>query len=133
MKTKKTHLFPFQKLIILMLIAVFTSCGFFRAPGKDNCDKILSREQMTDILTDIYILEAYMRDIRLPSSAADDSAKVFYRALFNKHDVEFEVFQKALDCYLLDRREMEHIHEQILSDLSIKESELERLLKDKDL
>ena len=130
MRTERTHSFVSKKLIMLLLITVFSSCGFFRAPGKDSCDKILSREQMTEILTDVYFLEGYIREIRLYADELDDSVKVFYQALFRKHGVEFETFREALDCYLLDRREMEVIHEQILNELSIHESKAESLLKE---
>ncbi len=130
MKSKRTHSLVFLKVITVFLLAAFTSCGFFRAPGKDSCDKILSRDQMADILADIYLLEAYMRESRLQKDAIDDSAKVFYRALFREHGVELEIFQEALDCYLLDRREMELIHEHILNDLGIRESEAESRLRE---
>ena len=132
MKTKKTHSFAFLKLLMIILVAALTACGFFRAPGKDSCDKILSREQMTEILTDVYFLEVYIREIRHYADELDDSVKVFYQALFQKHGIEFETFQEALDCYLLDRREMELIHEKILNELSIRESKAERLLKESE-
>ncbi len=132
MKSKRNHSFVFLKLITLFLLAAFTACGFFRAPGKDSCDKILSREQMTEILTDVYFLEGYIRERRLHADELDDSVKVFYRTLFRKHGIEFKIFQEALDCYLLDRREMELIHEKILNELSIRESKAERLLKESE-
>ncbi len=130
MKSKRTHSFVFLKVITVFLLAAFTSCGFFRAPGRDSCEKILSREQMTEILTDVYFLEGYIREIRLHADELDDSVKVFYQALFRKHGIEFNIFQEALDCYLLDRREMELIHDQILNELSIRESKAEHLLKE---
>ncbi len=132
MKSKRNHSFVFLKLITLFLLAAFSACGFFRAPGKDSCDKILSREQMTEILTDVYFLEGYIRERRLHADELDDSVKVFYRTLFRKHGVELEIFQEALDCYLLDRREMELIHEKILNELSIRESKAERLIKESE-
>ncbi len=106
-----------------MLVFLFASCGFFRAPGKDKCDKILSKSQMTDILTDIYMLEAYIREYQQAEPAAKDSAVYYYEALFERHGVERSVFEEALDCYLLDRREMDLIHEEMLNRLSLIESE----------
>lgn len=130
MRMKAIFFKLWRRLILLVLITGFASCGFFRAPGKDSCDKILSREKMTEILTDVYLLEALLREYRQETEAADDSAAVFYRTLFLNHDVDPELFQQALDCYLLDKREMELIHEQILSDLSVREGEAESLLKE---
>ena len=109
--------------IILMLAFLFASCGFFRAPGKDKCDKILSKSQMTDILIDIYMLEAFIREYQQIEPKAKDSAFYFYEALFKRHSVERHVFEEALDCYLLDRRDMDTIHEEMLNRLSLIESE----------
>ena len=104
---------------------LFASCGFFRAPGKDKCDKILPREQMTDILTDIYMLEAFLREYQHFEPDFQDSIQYYYRALFDKHEVDKEVFEEALNCYLLDRREIDIIHETMLNRLSLIESEIE--------
>lgn len=112
-----------KAFVFAVLVFYLASCGFFRSPGKDRCDKKLSKEQMTDILTDIYMLEAYIREYQRTEPAAKDSAKYFFEVLFLRHGVEKSVFEKALDCYLLDREAMEIIHEDILTRLSLIESE----------
>ncbi len=109
--------------IILMLVVLFASCGFFRAPGKHKCDKILSKSQITDILTDIYMLEAFIREYQHIEPASNDSFAYYYEALFARHGVERGVFEQALDCYLLDRKDMDIIHEKMLNRLSLIESE----------
>lgn len=110
--------------ILMMLLFVLASCGFFRAPGKDKCDKILSKSQMTDILIDMYMLEAFIREYQQIEPKAKDSAVYYYNALFKRHGIERTVFEEALDCYLLDRREMDIIHEEMLNRLSLIESEV---------
>lgn len=109
--------------VILMVAVLLSACGFFRAPGKDKCDKILSKSQMTDILIDIYMLESFIREYQQIDPAAKDSAVYYYEALFERHGVGRDVFEEALDCYLLDRRDMDIIHEEMLNRLSLIESE----------
>jgi hypothetical protein len=109
---------------ILAIVFTLTACGFFRAPGKDKCDKLLSREKMTNILTDIYLLESYIREQQQFDRSINDSADYYYYRLLRQYDVELNIFEAALDCYLLDRHEMDAIHEEMLNRLSVKESEI---------
>lgn len=108
----------------LAMALLMASCGFFRAPGKDKCDKILSRATMTDILTDIYLLEAYVREQQQIDRSVNDSVNYYYFRLLKQHGVNISDFEAALDCYLLDRQEMEIIHEEMLKRLSIIEGEI---------
>ncbi len=123
MNRKKKHFRVAILHVIMIFVLLLASCGFFRAPGKDKCDKILSKSQMTDILIDIYMLESFIREYQQIEPAAKDSAVYYYEALFLRHGVTRSVFEEALDCYLLDRRDMDHIHEELLNRLSLIESE----------
>ncbi len=120
----------FRSLALAVMLLALVSCTFFRAPGRDDCDKILTREQMTDILTDIYLFESFARELQSLQPEFRDSAKYYYAGIYDYHDVEPAVFQEALDCYLLDQREMDAIHEEMLNRLSIMESELELVDED---
>ena len=115
---------PFRLFLIVVITFWMTACGFFRAPGKDKCDKILSREKMTNILTDIYLLEAYIREQQQFDRSINDSINYYYHRMLRQYNVELSLFETALDCYLLDRQEMDAIHEEMLNRLSIKESEI---------
>ena len=114
----------FRLLFIIAMACSLAACGFFRAPGKDKCDKLLSREKMTNILTDIYLLESYIREQQQFDRSIIDSADYYYYRLLRQYDVELSIFEAALDCYLLDRQEMDAIHEEMLNRLSVKESEI---------
>ncbi len=119
-----------RSVVVAVMLLTLASCTFFRAPGRDDCDKILTREEMTDILTDIYLYETFAREFRSLEPAYRDSAKYHYVGIFQYYDIESAVFQEALDCYLLDQREMNAIHEEILNRLSIMESEVQQVEED---
>jgi hypothetical protein len=114
---KKSHL-----LLLLLLMA---GCTFFRSPGRDECDKILSREKMTDLLTDIYLLEGYLLELQSINPAMQDSVADYFAGLFDRHGVTYQEFDQALSCYLLHEREMQQIHEEVLQRYSIMESQVE--------
>ena len=109
--------------VIIAAMLLLGACNFFRAPGKHECEKILSRDEMFDILTDIYILEAYLIEYAYFERRIRDSANYYYAGIFDRHQVDPADFEQALSCYLLDRGEMDMIHEQMLNHLSILESE----------
>ncbi|MDR4987909.1 MAG: DUF4296 domain-containing protein [Bacteroidales bacterium] len=113
-----------RRCLVIGLALALVSCGFFRAPGKDKCDKLLPREKMVDVLTDIYLLEAYIRDMQQFERRARDSARYYYMGIFDHHQVDVAIFEAAFDCYLLDKKEMDLIHEKMLNRLSIIESEM---------
>ncbi|MFO7977134.1 MAG: DUF4296 domain-containing protein [Bacteroidales bacterium] len=109
--------------IIISFSFLMWGCHFFTAPGKDECDKIISREEMIAVLTDVYLMEGYLLDMQNSRPEIRDSAAFFYSRVFDKHGITYETFDEALNCYLLHREEMMAIHESILSELSIKMGE----------
>ncbi len=117
-------------MAFLVMALLLASCTFFRAPGTDDCEKILEREHMKDILTDMYLLDAYMTEYQHAEPKLRDSLWHYYGGVFIKHNVSPEEFRTALDCYLLDRDELNAIHEEILNRFSVMESELEYVDQD---
>ncbi len=113
--------------VVLLSLILLSACNFFRAPGRDDCDKILSGDQMADILTEIYILETFINEYQHIERKIRDSAKYYYAGVFDYHGVDPSDFDEALDCYLVDTREMDRIHEKILSRLSVMESEADEM------
>lgn len=111
---------------ILLMSFVLGGCVFFRAPDREKeCDKIIPRATMTDLLTDIYLLESYMTEVEARQPSVRDSMEYQYAWLFSEYQTNPWQFREALNCYLLDKIEMDLIHEQILSRLSLMESELD--------
>jgi hypothetical protein len=107
---------------ILMLAFLVTSCNFFRAPGKDKCDKIISIKKMIDILEEVYLLEAYLLEPKSSQIHNEDSVIYYYGGLFEKHGVTKWEFEMALNCYLLNEKDMLTIHEELLNRFSILQS-----------
>lgn len=116
-------------LIWVSMCLLAGSCGFFRSPDRERCHKIISREQITNILADIYLMEGYLSDRLTIQPNLIDSIDYFYAGIFHKHAVSIVDFRQALDCYLLFEAEMEQIHEEILNRLSLKMSEAEANLQ----
>lgn len=115
-------------MIIVLWALAATSCNFFRAPGKDKCDKIIPINKMTDLLEDVYLLEATL--INPPGNyyRIVDSAQYYYGGLFEKHGVTKWEFEQALNCYLLNERDMLTIHEKLLERFSLFQTKVEQTI-----
>ncbi len=116
-------------LTLVLVLLMVSSCGFFHSPDRERCQKILPREQLTNILADIYLMEGYLSDHLTRHPEYSDSVDYYYAGIFHKHGVSRLEFKQALDCYLLFEVEMEQIHEEILKRLSLKMSEAEAELQ----
>lgn len=115
--------------LILSLLLLMGSCGFFRSPEKERCRRLLPRELVTDILTDMYLLEGYLSERQNYHPQTRDSADYYYAAIFDNHGISHAEFRQALDCYLLHPDEMMAIHEEILNRLTIQMTEADAELE----
>lgn len=120
----------FKKVLLLFMTLAVCGCTFFRSPGREKCDKLLSREKMTDLLMDIYLLEGYFLELQPFNPNIQDSVADYYAGLLERHGVSFQEFELALSCYLLHEREMQLIHEELLQRYSIMESQAEPYMPD---
>ncbi len=115
-------------MIIILWALAATSCNFFRAPGKDNCDKIIPINKMTDLLEDVYLLEATLLNPPGNYYRILDSAQYYYGGLFEKYEVTKWEFEQALHCYLLNERDMLTIHENLLERFSLLQTKAEQTI-----
>lgn len=115
---------PFR-VIFYILLFLIAGCGFFRSPGRDRCDKLISRQKMTDVLYDVYLLEAYIQGVGFGSQVdLDDTVAKLYSSLFNAHNISRDIFHRAISCYLMHSHDMQRIHDDILNRMSILEGEI---------
>ncbi len=114
----------YTAIFITMLLISLSGCNFFRAPGKDRCEKLIAKEKMTELLGDVYLLEAYLQTEKSGSPNYEDTVMHYYGGLLMKYGVTRLEFKQALSCYLLHEEDIQQIHEDILQRFSLLEIEL---------
>jgi hypothetical protein len=123
----------FTQIVLIAMALLVGGCGFFRSPEKERCHRLLPREQVTEILLDMYLLEGYLSDRQNYYPQTRDSVDYYFAAIFHKHGLSHAEFRQALDCYLLHADEMMAIHEELLNRLTIQmteaDAELEQFLQ----
>lgn len=112
-------------VLMAMVLPTMSGCSYFRSPAREkDCEKLLPRHTMIDLLTDVYLLESFMVEERLYTAPNRDTLVYYYAGLFEKYGVDPWVFEQTLDCYLRQTANMLQINEEILNRLLILESEV---------
>lgn len=105
--------------IVLIISFSMVSCGII---GSDNpCEKHMEKQQMIDILTEVYLLEAHVSHQQTGTNIRD-SLPHLYGGLLQKYGVSTEQFEMAFECYMLNRDLMNNVLDEVLSNLSIARS-----------
>lgn len=115
------------KTLIVVILSLFllTSCRFFQSAEREACKKFLSKEQMTDILFDLYVTEGFLTERQAQLTVPQDSVAIFFDGIMEKHQVSFQTFQEALNCYLMHPLDLEVIHEALLTRLKVERTRLQ--------
>jgi hypothetical protein len=110
----------FKSLITaLILVLSIASCGII---GSDNpCRKHVEKKVMIDLLTEVFLLEAHISHQQTMTNIRD-SIPHLYGGLFQKYGVTADEFDKAFECYMLDRDLMNSVLDEVLSNISIARS-----------
>lgn len=111
-------------LPLIVLIMAFSSCG----TGKDSAqpkkpDYIIPKDQLVDIMVDIYIVESANNMRILDRDTTNPSYGDFFSAVMEKHDFALEDYERSLQYYALDPEEINAIYDETLERLSKMESE----------
>ncbi|MBW6478540.1 MAG: DUF4296 domain-containing protein [Bacteroidales bacterium] len=110
----------FKSLItIITLVFSIAACGII---SSDNpCRKHVEKKVMVDLLTEVFLLEAHVSHQQTMTNIRD-SLTHLYGGLFQKYEVTADEFEKAFECYMLDRDLMNSVLDEVLSNISIARS-----------
>ncbi|MFW6224069.1 MAG: DUF4296 domain-containing protein [Bacteroidota bacterium] len=115
---KNLSLFP----VIILFVLTLSSCTWFAS--ESECEKILDRRTMTNVLTDVFLLEAQITN-QTAATEIRDSIPNYYAGIFNKYNITQKEFEEAYECYLLDQENMTRVMDEVLSALSIQQSKID--------
>ncbi len=104
-----------------MRIILFTSISFLLLlfscqHSLEKPKDLLSKSEMTEILTDIYLYKQTPDAAPLSKEAAFDT----YVSIFKQHGTTKEIFQNSFDYYYANVEVMQHIYDDIIDNLKDK-------------
>ena len=106
-----------KNIFLVILILMATSC----AKSDKKPENLLSKEKIVSILIDVHILESEIQTLRVSKDSSQLLFNTFERELFEKHQVDKEVYKKSFEYYLEGVKEMEKIYEAVIDSLNYME------------
>jgi hypothetical protein len=107
------------KKIVIISFLFLLSCS----EPDNKPERLLSKEQMINILTDIHIAEAKANRSQLRSY---DSIQVYYKSLekdvFKKYGVDTTVYKQSYAYYLEHMEVMDEIYTAVVDTLNMREA-----------
>jgi len=113
-------LFSKKLLTLFFLILFATSCSSNKEaiPGG-----IIEPAKMSEILTDMQIVESALMHIQQSGMNADKYKKTLYNLIFEKHKIKRESFEKSFKYYTKNNIQLlDKIYADVITSLSQKQS-----------
>jgi hypothetical protein len=114
--------------LILVMVLVFSACD---EPVVEKPKKLVPRDRMVDMLTDMHIAESVFQNRRYSSDQVFQFTEAdFYYSILKKYNVVDSTFEKSLIYYSSYPKEFEKIYSRVLNKLN--EMEQEQLQKQQE-
>lgn len=126
-------------LLIKRLIGIFVVLAVFMAacdkPVIEKPKKLIPRDKMIDIITDMHYAEALYQNRRYSSDQFSRFTEAdFYYSILKKYNYADSVFEKSLIYYSSTPKEYEKIYSRVLNKLSeMEQAQLEEQQKPVDI
>lgn len=102
-----------QRLLYSIFISFFLILSCAKSKPKD----IISESKMTEVLTQVSILDGYLNT--LPSDSAKKVMPILYEKIFKQFDLDSARFVRNLDYYFADPNLTEKIYSNVSKELTV--------------
>lgn len=112
-----------KALLIIPLVLVLTSsCG-----SNDKIpENVLSHEKMVDVMVDVQLAEAILRDKRLSGDDIEKMTNDYYRKVFEKHNITPQKFDTSFAYYEKHIEKFDEVYRDMLVKLNKMQREAEQ-------
>jgi hypothetical protein len=106
-------------LVLKAAFALIISGSFFLVScNKSNEAKLVEKEALINILTDLHIADALFADKGLYDGKLKDSTKSYYNYILKKYDISRADFEHSLDYYSGNPKEYLLIYDEIIARIN---------------
>jgi len=112
-------------LFSLLPILLLFSC----APKEEFSDKdvpvsIIQPDSMVELIVDMQLTEAVLREYRMIGKYDDSIAAISFEQVFIKHNITREKYEESITFYKKNLETYESIYEEVITRLSLLQSEI---------
>ena len=113
-------------LFIISSIIFLSACyATHEEKRSDPPDDLIGTEKMVMILADVEITESALRQKQNYGHEISELKEEYYHAIFTKYEVSREQFDRSLAWYKEDLITIDKIYEDVITRLSVLESEVQ--------
>jgi hypothetical protein len=105
-------------LIFLFTGLLVSSCNNEQEEQKIP-EGVMNKEKFTEVFTDIQLLEASMRQRFIRDEDPKLLYPIYYKQVFEKHEISEEEFKESLDYWSGQDHEMTGIYDSVIENLSL--------------
>jgi hypothetical protein len=106
----------------LLIILAMSSCYHSAPDPAYNMSLVLPADTMVVLLTDIHLADGVINTIKEKNKSVKPLATEYFEAVLKKHAVDRSVFEESMRYYAFHTEELNKIYEQVIIELSKKES-----------
>lgn len=120
------------KYFFLLITASFLiSCGS-KDSGENKPDSILDQETFANILLDIELLDATIKQKLLNRSHPKKNAAIYYKQVMDKHNITHEQYQVSFDWWQQHPEGLKEIDELVEEKLKLMKTDLKGVEEEKE-
>jgi hypothetical protein len=93
-------------------------------------DPPVSMEMMSDILVDMHLSQSAIKELQAKRANIDGISEEYHALILKKYGVSREDFDKSLEYYNYRTDDLKAIYEEVITKLSLMESELRSVQQD---
>jgi len=108
---------PVQKLFLPVFMIVLVSCQEKMEKPKN----LLTKLQMIDLLVDIHLTEAKVKELYLKRDSSNQLFKILEKEVYERHQTTDSAYKKSILYYLDEMGKMEEIYSAVVDSLSLRE------------
>lgn len=114
--------------VLLVFFLALHACESDRSSSKDY--KIIENDKMVDVMVDVHIIEATLRDKKISGDSLKKLTSDYYQNLFDKHNISRQDFDSSFAYYEDNVGELNNIYEKVIERLNKKQRKLEQVQKE---
>ncbi len=112
-----------KKNICLFFVALLLfACNAKKESTPVNRETILNHEQMKNVLTDIYLIEAALVNSIQDTTLLKQNTTHYYNYLYKKHSISRQQFLKSMEYYCFHTKELSQIYIEVINQLAARQS-----------
>ena len=117
---------------IIFISLLLTGCYSNQSTEVDipEEDPPIGFDTMSDILVDMHLAQSSIKQMQVKRKDIEGKAELYHSLIFKKHGVSKEDFELSMEYYNYRSEELKLLYEEVITKLSLMDSEIKSLQKD---